>query len=517
MALPISVTYTFATATSAIPLSQLDANFTTVVNGINGIGNGTNALANVLITGGTIDNVAVGTTTSSTGRFSTITATTGNITTVNATTLNAATHRSDTTLTFQSNVSTTAMTIDASQNVGIGTTTAGYGDLTVRRTATTGTNSTISIVSGSAASSRLFFGNTQNAAGEYDGFIQYDQANRLMQFGTAQLERMRIDSSGNVGIGTSSPGAKLELNGKFYINSTNSGDVCANLVNSSATGYGLRTAGGASGAGYIAAFNDYAGTNRMIIDGSGNVGIGTSSPANKLNISGTGAYQLKVADTGGTGGTIQVVNASTGTASTDGVLFGYDGSNDVIINNQEATALKLYTSGSERARIDSSGNFLFGVTADPSGSGNNGASFFKATNNYEMHSRSGVTTTSYVGIFYNPNGTVGSISTNGSVTTYSTLSDYRLKNDVQPVTTGLATVSALKPVTYKWNADNSVGEGFIAHELQEIIPLAVSGEKDALNEDGSIKPQGVDYSKIVVHLVAAIQELSAKVAALEAK
>jgi hypothetical protein len=76
MALPISVTYTFATATSAIPLSQLDANFTTVVNGINGIGNGTNALANVQITGGAIDNVAVGATTSSTGRFSTVTATT---------------------------------------------------------------------------------------------------------------------------------------------------------------------------------------------------------------------------------------------------------------------------------------------------------------------------------------------------------------------------------------------------------------------------------------------------------
>jgi hypothetical protein len=59
-------------------------------------------------------------------------------------------------------------------------------------------------------------------------------------------------------------------------------------------------------------------------------------------------------------------------------------------------------------------------------------------------------------------------------------------------------------------------EGFIAHELQSIIPRAVDGEKDAVNEDGSIKPQGVDYSKIVVHLVAALQELSAKNDALEA-
>ena len=85
------------------------------------------------------------------------------------------------------------------------------------------------------------------------------------------------------------------------------------------------------------------------------------------------------------------------------------------------------------------------------------------------------------------------------------------------MTSGLAAVSALKPVIYKWNADNSNGEGFIAHELAEVIPLAVFGEKDAVDKDGKIKPQGVDYSKVVVHLVAAIQELSAKVAALEGK
>jgi hypothetical protein len=89
---------------------------------------------------------------------------------------------------------------------------------------------------------------------------------------------------------------------------------------------------------------------------------------------------------------------------------------------------------------------------------------------------------------------------------------------------GLSTVSALKPCIYKWNANNSYGEGFIAHELQAIIPEAVSGEKDAINKDGSIKSQGVDYSKIVVHLVAAIQELKAdndamkeRIATLEAK
>ena len=81
----------------------------------------------------------------------------------------------------------------------------------------------------------------------------------------------------------------------------------------------------------------------------------------------------------------------------------------------------------------------------------------------------------------------------------------------------LNAVSALKPCTYEWKVSGLGGEGFIAHELQEVIPHAVMGEKDAVHEDGSIRPQGIDYGKIVVHLVAAIQELTAKVDELEKK
>ena len=85
------------------------------------------------------------------------------------------------------------------------------------------------------------------------------------------------------------------------------------------------------------------------------------------------------------------------------------------------------------------------------------------------------------------------------------------------MTGGLTTVLALKPVTYDWISNGSAGEGFIAHELQAVIPDAVHGEKDAVNEDGSINAQGVDFSKIVPHLVAAIQELTARLTALENK
>ena len=85
------------------------------------------------------------------------------------------------------------------------------------------------------------------------------------------------------------------------------------------------------------------------------------------------------------------------------------------------------------------------------------------------------------------------------------------------MTGALAKVAALKPCTYTWKLDGSNGQGFIAHELQAVIPDAVSGEKDAVEEDGTIKPQGIDQSRIVATLTAAIQELNAKVDAQAAE
>jgi hypothetical protein len=75
-------------------------------------------------------------------------------------------------------------------------------------------------------------------------------------------------------------------------------------------------------------------------------------------------------------------------------------------------------------------------------------------------------------------------------------------------------VALLKPCTYKWNADGSDGQGFIAHELAEVVPQCVTGEKDAVNEDGSIKPQGIDTSFLVATLTAAIQEQQALIVSM---
>lgn len=122
-------------------------------------------------------------------------------------------------------------------------------------------------------------------------------------------------------------------------------------------------------------------------------------------------------------------------------------------------------------------------------------------------------------------GEIGNISQSGTTAvSYNTSSDYRLKNTIAPMTGALAKVAALKPCTYKWNADDSEGEGFIAHELAEVCPHAVTGEKDAVDADGNPQYQGIDTSFLVATLTAAIQEqqaiittLTERITALEAK
>jgi hypothetical protein len=202
---------------------------------------------------------------------------------------------------------------------------------------------------------------------------------------------------------------------------------------------------------------------------------------------------------------------------------------DLYIANNVAGTIQFYINSAERARITAGGRIGIKTSvptslltiSTPGDTENitkltiNGYGDFRG---YGCIMQPNNDTNCVPFLFTNAAGTiVGSISTNASGTSFTTSSDYRLKHDVQPLTTGLATIAALKPSTYKWNADDSHGEGFIAHELAEHIPHAVTGEKDAVNADGSIKPQAVDYSKIVVHLVAALQGLKAESDALKAR
>jgi hypothetical protein len=247
------------------------------------------------------------------------------------------------------------------------------------------------------------------------------------------------------------------------------------------------------------------GTEAMRINSSGNVGIGTSSPNGlaELRRDAAAPYLVLNRDNDKQWG--------ASISSTGNLAFQY------------GTTYASMAISTPAMAINSSGNVLVGCTTAPSASVA-GVSLSSPTSAAPRISV-GANTGLYTALgFTNGNGNVGAINTTGSSTQYATSSDYRLKENIVPMTGALARVSLLKPVTYSWKSDGITGEGFIAHELQEVIPDCVSGEKDAVDAEGNPKYQGVDTSFLVATLTAAIQEqqaiietLTTRVEALEAK
>jgi hypothetical protein len=302
-------------------------------------------------------------------------------------------------------------------------------------------------------------------------------------FAEGGTEAMRIDSSGRTLIGSTS--------------------ARANLFNSTVTAP-LQVEGTSSDTANILIArntNDATGTVFTLAKSRGTT-VGSNTVVQ--NGDGTGLISFQGSD-----GT-QFVE----TARITSIVNGTPGADDMpgaLIFSTTADGAAAVT---ERMRIDSSGNLLVGTTA-PFTTGVD-AVMLKGGDGGNRFGVSGTAAANNI-ILYNGNGAVGLIQTSGSSTAYLTSSDYRLKHDIQPMIGALAKVQQLKPVTYKWNADNSESQGFIAHELAEIVPEAVSGEKDAVNEDGSIKPQGIDTSFLVATLTAAIQELKAELDTVKAE
>jgi hypothetical protein len=256
-------------------------------------------------------------------------------------------------------------------------------------------------------------------------------------------------------------------------------------------------------------FLDGAGSTRMTLNSTGlGIGIASASISAKLHIDGNFKINGATSEILMATGSERTISASGSSGSTALTFKRWNGSSyvsDVV--------------------MDGSGNLLVGTTnTDPTLNRVNGVNV-RGNAGILMRTPSGfsefgLSVTSGIHVYFaSDNGTArvygGNISTNGSTTAYNTTSDYRLKESVQPLVGGLARVNALKPSVYKWKSDGLTGEGFLAHELAEIVPIAVTGEKDAVRKDGSIEAQGVDLSKLVPILVAAIQELTAEVNALK--
>jgi len=195
-----------------------------------------------------------------------------------------------------------------------------------------------------------------------------------------------------------------------------------------------------------------------------------------------------------------------------------------------ADTIAFSDGGAEVMRLDSSGFLLYNTTSTTvasastantgginfrtSGAAGNGVIDIARTSDFPLNLNRLSTTGGIVNLIYN-GASIGTISTNGTNAAYNTSSDYRLKENIAPMTGALAKVAQLNPVTYKWKKDQSDGEGFIAHELAEVMPHAVTGAKDAVDKDGNPEHQGVDVSFLVATLTAAIQELKAELDAVK--
>jgi hypothetical protein len=305
-------------------------------------------------------------------------------------------------------------------------------------------NMGVQLLGTNTSNQRILFGDVASGGA---GQIEYNHASDNMVLHTGTTERMRITSTGNVGIGTSSPNNRLHVNSgatnvaAIFESSSSEGKI--RVVNGTDNAYISASSGGAH-------FGTSSNNNfNLIVDSSGNVGIGKSDPTRELDVAGT--IRAGVLSSGN----LTVAPGSSGAFITDNGL--------IVGSIEDGASLNIRREGTD-------GNLAQ---------------------------------------FFNDTSLVGTISVSGASTSYNTSSDYRLKEDLKPIPNPSDRVLALNPVNFAWKATGSRVDGFLAHEAQEVVPEAVTGEKDG--ED----MQAIDQSKLVPLLTAALQDALKRIQALE--
>ena len=453
--------------------------------------------------GAVIDSSVIGGTTAAAGSFTTLSASTSitgtlataaqpNITSVGTLTGFTSTGIDD-------NADATAITIDSSENVGIGTTSpdnklhvykgdSGHswsfdsGDSFILENSD---SVSLNIATPNSNNANILF---SDAAARGQGRIVYDHNGDYMAFATNGVsnERMRIDSSGNVGIGTTSPSRVLHTQGSSVLFGNTSG-AHEILFGDSAHRYFKL---------YTPSSPDYASirtgtTDILVAHSDGNVGIGTTSPNSTLDVEST-QPNIRLTDSDNTH------YARLGGSAGD-LLIDAD-----LGNGQANSKMTFGVDATERMRINDAGLVCIGDTTERSGNQDTIKALQVTGGEAVMGIKNEtVTDPSQRGMIIftiNDNSAQGRITCNNSSTLFTSLSDYRLKEVLEPLPNGLDRLNQLKPVKFKWKKQGYNAEGFLAHEVAEIVPEAVSGKKDG--ED----MQSLDYGRITPLLVKAIQE-----------
>ena len=346
-----------------------------------------------------------------------------------------------------------------------------------------------------------------------DGDIKFD------------TDTLFIDSSANkVGIRTNTPPHPLSVfgtgagNATVQIEGESGADPTINFLANNAQHWAIGVDDSDSDTFKISEHSALGTNDYFNIDVSGHVGIGTSSPDTPLHVvDSSTAYVLSETTGTGTSAGFRL----KGDASADFTLFTTQGTNQFAIYDNASSA--------ERMRIDSSGNLLVGTssTFDSSDASNGSVDRFGFVGGRLDVDRNGSAAAAFkrtssngtlVHLCRGGSGAVGSISVDTGSAAFNTSSDHRLKENVEILSNGITRVKQLNPKRFSWivdEEDSASRDGFLAHEAQAVVPEAVTGTHNEVDDDDNPVYQGIDQSKLVPLLTAALKESITKIETLE--